>query len=55
MPLPYIQNKIHIYANRAKNREQYNSYQRIYTRKNIEYKRSNNYEYISKVFRNILY
>ena len=55
MPLPYVQNKKHIYAHQAKNIEQYNSYQRIYTRKNIDYKRSNDYDYISKIFLKILY
>ena len=55
MPLPYVQNKKHIYAHRAKNIEQYNSYQHDYLRKNIDYKRSNDYDYISKIFLKILY
>ena len=55
MPLPYVQNKKHIYANRAKNRDKFNEYQRILTRKSIDYKRSNDYEYTAKLFRRILY
>ena len=55
MPLPYVQNKKHIYANRAKNRDKFNEYQRILTRKSIDYKRSNDYDYMSKIFRKILY
>ena len=55
MPLPYIQNKMHIYAHRAKNREKYNEYHLIYLRKNIDYKRSKDYEYFAKMFRKILY
>ena len=55
MPIAYSKNKQHIYNYRAKNKETYNEYQRILVAKLREYKQSNDYENISKIFRKILY
>ena len=55
MPKSYTENKVHIYNNRAKNRDKYNDYQRLLLAKNRDFKRANNYEYTAKAFRQILY
>lgn len=53
MPLPYAQNKQHIYNTRKKNSENY----KLYMREFMRYKRSPEYEYekITKIFRHILF
>ena len=53
MPLPYAQNKKHIYAWVNNNRELHNDYARNWMR----YRRSPEYEYekICKIFRHILF
>lgn len=53
MPLPYAQNKKHIYAWISNNKEHRNTYMREYMR----YKRSPEFQYekIAKIFRHILF
>ena len=53
MTLTYIQNKVHIYNHRAKNHDKYNNYQRLLVAKLRDYKRSCDYEYTARLFRNI--
>ena len=48
MPLPYIQNKKHIYAWRENNKTQYNAGNKLWPRKYNDWKR------IQKIYLNIL-
>ncbi len=48
MPLPYKQNKVHIYSWRENNHERYNEINKLSKRRYDEWKR------VSKIFLNIL-
>ena len=54
MSQSYAENKTNIYNHRAKYRDKYNNYQRILIAKIRDYKRSSDYEYTARLFRNIL-